>query len=145
MNRALIERSPAERERILDTTRRSLEPEAGVLFAYVHGSFLQDRPFHDLDVAVYLDPGDERERPMFSADLASALENAMSPEIRVPVDVRILNQAPLGFRYQVFRGRLLFSRDDALRTQLVEQTVARYLDLKPLRQHALKEAMTAWT
>jgi hypothetical protein len=59
------------------------------------------------------------------------------------VDVRVLNQAPLGFRYHAFRGKLLFSQDEALRTQEVERTVSRYLDLRPLQRRALKEAMTA--
>ncbi len=40
------------------------------------------------------------------------------------------------------RGRLLFSHDEALRTQWVARTVCRYLDLRPLQHRALKEAMT---
>jgi hypothetical protein len=60
------------------------------------------------------------------------------------VDLRALNQAPLGFRFHVFQGELLFSRDETVRGPLVEETLWRYLDLKPLRWHALKEAMTSW-
>jgi hypothetical protein len=74
----------------------------------------------------------------------SGTETERGGDRRPPVDVRVLNQAPFGFRYHVFRGRLLFSRDEALRTHVVERTVSRYLDLKPLRQRALKEAMTAF-
>lgn len=128
--------------------QRALETQRRVVFAYVYGSFLEDRPFHDIDVAVYLDPADEREMSLFALDLASNLEESLTrtldeAAVYLPVDVRVLNGAPLGFCYHVFRGKLLFSRDDTMRTQWVERAVSRYLDLKPLRQRALKEAMTA--
>lgn len=125
------------------------------MFAYVYGSFLEDRPFRDVDVAVYLEGIAEPKMSLFAMDLARELEKSLSLVLSgaetdrggdrsPPVDVRVLNQAPLGFRYHVFRGRLLFSRDEALRTHVVERTVSHYLDLKPLRQRALKEAMTTW-
>ena len=148
VKRPLIRSTQTEREAILHVLQRALEAQPGVVFAYVHGSFLQDRPFHDIDVAVYLDPACEREMGLFALDLASNLEESLArtPDraaVQLPVDVRVLNQAPLAFCYHVFRGKLLFSRDDNLRSQCVEQTVSRYLDLKPVQQRALKEAMTA--
>lgn len=125
-----------------------LAAQPRVVFAYVYGFFLEDRPFHDIDVAVYLDPMDKSEMGLFALDLASNLEKSVGqisdrPAVYLPVDVRVLNQAPLGFCYHVFRGKSLFSRDDTVRTQWVERVVSRYLDIKPLLQRALKEAMTA--
>jgi predicted nucleotidyltransferase len=148
VRRPLIRSTQAEREAILHTLQRDLEAQPRVVFAYVHGSFLEDRPFHDVDVAVYVDPAGEREMSLFALDLASSLEESLArtPDravVYLPVDVRVLNRAPLGFCYHVFRGKLLCSRDDTVRTQWVERVVSRYLDLKPLRQRALKEAMTA--
>ena len=150
MRRPLIRCRPAEREAILNTLQRALEVRPEVVFAYVHGSFLEDRPFHDIDLAVYLDPVDvdEQEMSLFVLDLAFALEESLSQSpgqtaVHLPLDVRALNRAPQGFCYQVCRGKLLFSRDEALRTQWVERTVRHYLDLQPLRRRALKEAMTA--
>lgn len=147
--------TPAERAAALDTLRGCLRAKPGVVFAYVYGSFVEDRPFHDVDVAVYLEGMATPEMSTFAMDLARDLEKSLSPVLSgaemgrggdrsPPVDVRVLDQAPLGFRYHVFRGRLLVSRDEALRTQEVERTVSRYLDLKPLRQRALKEAMRAF-
>ncbi len=98
---------------------------------------------HDVDVGLYLDSDEGDATTLFGLELAAELEQALPAMIRLPVDVRILNQAPLGFRYHVFRGRLLFSRDESLRTKLLEETLSRYLDLRPLHQRALKEAMTA--
>lgn len=144
MKKTLIQRSSVEREIILNATRQHLAADPRVLFAYAHGSFLENRPIHDLDVAVYLDSEDKGEMHRFARDLAASLEQAISPVVRLPVDVRVLNRAPLGFRYHAFCGKLLFSRDEDLRTRLVERTMSRYLDLKPLQQRALKEAMATW-
>ena len=59
--------------------------------------------------------------------------------------MRALNAAPLGFGYQVLRtGKLLTNQDDALRTEWTATTISRYLDIKPLYEAALKEAMTSW-
>jgi predicted nucleotidyltransferase len=144
MREPLIHSDPAQREAILNRLRQALEAQPQVVFAYVHGSFLEDRPFHDVDLAVYLEQMDEREISLLALEFASTLEKSLSLTHcpHPPLDVQVLNRAPLGFRYQVCHGRLLFSRDEELRTRWVEHTVYRYLDLKPLREHALKEAMT---
>lgn len=133
---------------MLCTIQLALEAQPGVVFAYVHGSFLTDRPFHDVDVAVYLRPEDEEDMSWFALDIAAELERSLARmprrvTTRLPVDVRVLNRASLGFCYHVLGGRRLFSRDDVVHSRWVEQVLWRYLDLKPLRQRALKEAMTA--
>jgi uncharacterized protein len=148
-DRPLFRPSPAEREQILEALRQALEAQPHrqgsgtpqVLFAYAHGSFLEDRPVHDVDVALYLAPGAGEDAPLAALALAADLERAIPPALRLPVDVRLLNQAPTAFRYHAFRGRLLFSRDEAARSAIVERTVARYLDRKPILEQALKEAM----
>jgi len=143
----LYRRSPAERAAILDVLGVALGTEPDVAFAYVHGSFLTERPFRDVDVGVGLAPGDEAgwERQIRLAEtLEEAIASSPAPGPALPVDVRVLNRAPLGFCYQVLlRGELVFSRDEALRVRWVARVVGRYLDLKPLRERALKEAMTA--
>jgi predicted nucleotidyltransferase len=145
MRGALIRKTPAEREAILRILRQVLEQAPQVDFAYIHGSFLEGRAFHDVDVALHLAWGNSD--PTSSAlGLGRELEGALRRAGQAaPVDVRVLNDAPLGFRYQAFCGKLLFSRNEVVRISEVAQTVARYLDLKPLRQRALKEAMTSWT
>jgi hypothetical protein len=155
-----------EREAILNALRKSLEDQPNVVFAYVYGSFLADRPFHDIDVAVYVDfqAADERNVDLYAQELAFDLEGhlhallggqrgdaqasaAPTQEITSPssppVDVRTLNQAPLGFCYQVCRGQLLVSRNEPRRAGWVTRVVSRYLDRRPLHHRALKEAMTA--
>jgi hypothetical protein len=147
VRKQLIRSTQAEREAILHTLQQALEAQPKVMFAYVHGSFLEDRPFHDIDLAVYVDSADEKEMNLFALGLASSLERSLAraserAAVHLPVDVRVLNRAPLGFWYHAFRGKLLLSRDDTVRTQWVERVVARYLDIKPVLQRTLKEAMT---
>ena len=130
-----------ERRAIIETLRAALKREPGVLYAYVHGSLLEPRPFHDIDVAVWVDgvPDDQL------TDWTIGLSLALSRTLGLPVDVRALNHAPLGFRYHVFQGQILCSRDDVARADCVERTMLEYLDIQPLRDRALKEAMRTWT
>ncbi|MBC7225748.1 MAG: nucleotidyltransferase domain-containing protein [Thermoflexales bacterium] len=136
-------KTPEERRVIIATLQGVLEAQPDVRFAYLYGSFLEDLPFHDVDVAVYLEDGvDFTDRALELAEVAErALREAGHP---LPVDVRVLNPAPLGFRYHVFRGQLLLSREEDLRVREVVQTLTRYLDVKPLIRAALREAMTSW-
>jgi predicted nucleotidyltransferase len=137
-----------EREKMLALLASTLEGFGQVLFAYAFGSFLSSRPFHDIDIAVYLDSAlDERDYFEIAFTIAGDLEETLQKAgyRAVPLDVRPLNRAPLSFRYHVFAGRLLFSRDEALRVPMVTQTSSQYLDLLPLRRQALKEAMQAWS
>lgn len=110
-----------------------------VRFAFVYGSFTEDTPFHDIDVAVYLVPSRE------DAAIREAVElsNQLSNDVGMPVDVRPLNAASIPFRYRVIRGRLLFERDSEATAQFVEQTVQRYLDMKPFLLRGIKEAFAA--
>ena len=61
----------------------------------------------------------------------------------MPVDVRPLNLASVPFRYQAIRGRLLFEKDQDLTAQFIEQTMQRYLDMKPFLLTGMKEAFSA--
>jgi predicted nucleotidyltransferase len=75
----------------------------------------------------------------YSLDMARALSN----EAEMPVDVTVLNFAPLSFVYHVIRGTAFFVRDEELMSQVVESTVRRYLDIKPLIRRGIKEAFAA--
>jgi hypothetical protein len=51
------------------------------------------------------------------------------------VDVQVLNEAPPSFKYRVVtEGRLLLSRDERLRKELVNTITREYLDFQCLRK-----------
>lgn len=107
MKERLFYHSLAEREAALDVLRKTLEIQSDVLFAYVHGSFLVECPFHDVDIAVYLQSAVERSIGRRLMVLQHELSQAPSRTFPGPVpeaDVRALNSAPLGFCYQVLWG-----------------------------------------
>ena len=41
------------RDRVRDALSQALAAEPNVAFSFVHGSFVTEGPFHDIDVAIY--------------------------------------------------------------------------------------------
>ena len=126
--------SPQERCRIRDQIASELAHYPDVVFAYLYGSFAGSVAFHDVDIAVYLS-GEK-----ITDDVAARLSQHLSAKVKLPVDVRILNAAPVSFRFHVLRGECLLSHDEGLRTDIIEDTVRRYLDIAPLLRRSTKEA-----
>lgn len=137
--RRLYRAAVDERDRVHRALVETLRSETDVEWAWLHGSFLGDGGFHDVDVGVHLAAaGDARvERAL---DLALRLDRTT----RFPVDVQLLNSAPASFLFHVFReGHLLLSRDDTSLANRMERTVREYLDVAPLRRRAVIEAFGA--
>lgn len=110
-----------------------------ILFAYAYGSFLEDQRFRDLDAAVWVQ---WQKLPGITSNYEDTLANELARQLELsfPLDLRIMNEAPVSFQYRVFEGRLLLDRLPAYRIEVISRTVARYLDMKPLLHHFLKEA-----
>ena len=125
-----------ERERLISRITGILKNRGEVAFAYIFGSFVEGEPFHDVDVGLYLS---KTPQERFN-ESSLILSQNLSRELEIPVDVRILNLAPLSFLYHVIRGKLIFEKDEEIRVRVVEQTIQRYLDLKPIIWKGIKEA-----
>jgi len=127
------------RETLVRRLGAELEKDPAVGFAYLYGSLLDSETVHDIDVGLYLrEPLAERSSAI-AADLSARLTSVAG----VPVDVRVLNDAPLSFLYHVLRGRLLVCRDEAFLTTIIEDVARRYLDLAPLLRQGTKDAFAA--
>ncbi|MCK4732433.1 MAG: nucleotidyltransferase domain-containing protein [Methanophagales archaeon] len=107
--------------RIVDILKERRE----ILFAYLHGSFFEGS-FRDVDVAVYM--GEEKsKREVLKCELE--LERELEEVVGFPTDVRILNHAPLCFKFKVIeRGVLLFSKDERYRCDFESLTMVEYHD-----------------
>lgn len=125
-----------EKRPLIEQLAGALQNRDEVLFAYIYGSFAEGLAFHDIDVGVYLSEITEEESTNYSLILGQML----SKELQVPVDIRVLNFAPVSFLYEVIRGNLIFERNEEIRIRVVEQTIQRYLDLKPMILRGIKEA-----
>jgi predicted nucleotidyltransferase len=123
----LIEAERGEIERLL---AGELANEPSVVIAYLYGSFVEPRPFRDIDVGVYLRTDNAKGGAALALDLAQRL----SEQVKLP---------PVPFLYHVLQGRLLLCRDESLLADIMERTASRYLDLAPLVRRGAQEAFAA--
>lgn len=127
-----------EKESILEILRVCLKNRPNVVFAYLHGSFFTQDRFKDIDIAVYLDP-----LPSSPLEAELKLETELNSAVcKYPLDARILNNAPLSFRYNVIKhGQPIIVNDDDIRSDFVEATLSHYFDFSPFLTNYLKEAL----
>jgi hypothetical protein len=118
-----------EKERLLDSLRKELEGFDNIIFTYVHGGFVDMEVFRDVDVAIWIkNPEDAFS---YEVDLSAKLE----ANLKTPIDLHVLNQAPLSFKHHAFtRGKLLFSKDEETRIKLVDETLRKYADARALKE-----------
>lgn len=130
---------PEQREDLLVKLRVELEKTSGLRFAYVYGSVLESDRVHDVDVGIFLDD------PMVAQQMNTmdTLSVTLSAAAGFPVDIRVLNEAPLPFLYHVLRGRLVLCRDETFLTDMLEDVARRYLDLAPFLRNGTKDAFAA--
>lgn len=124
------------KKEIYQRLRQLLEARSEISFAYLHGSFIGDVAYHDVDVALYLEP--PAADPF---DYQMALSVELTRALRLPVDVQVLNDAPLGFQHSVLQGELLFARDEAQFTDFIEHVGWEYMQFS----HHLRDYLEAVT
>lgn len=125
------------KETIVEIMKQELQRHDEIVFAYLHGSFAEKDTFHDIDIAVFL-----KKLPESKLEYELELETKLIQVIGRIVDVRILNNAPLSFRYHVIRkGVPLLIRDDNERVEFQEFTLSRYFDFAFFRAMYLKETL----
>jgi len=130
---------PEQREDVLAKLRVELAQVSGLRFAYVYGSVLESDRVHDVDVGIFLDDPTGAQQ----MNMIDALSVTLSAAVGLPVDIRVLNEAPLPFLYHVLRGKLVLCRDEIFLTDMLEDVARRYLDLAPFLRNGTKEAFAA--
>jgi len=119
--------SSVERERLIRAIKDRLLQEPDIVFAYLHGSFLTEESFRDIDVGILSGVAKDLS---FESDLSFELSTALGYEI----DVRVINDAPVAFQMAALRnGRLLLSRNDDARTDFIENVGRRYREYAHFR------------
>jgi predicted nucleotidyltransferase len=129
-----------ERATLIAALQHELSARPEIVFAHLHGSFLTGGAHRDVDVAVWLDPSrvarDDWAR--YALDLSVALHL----ELRRDIDVRVLNEAPLAFRYHALTGQPLVMRDSEFLDEVRERTWDEYFDFLPFARRYLREALS---
>ena len=130
-----------DREKIQKVLSQCLEKEREVIFAYLHGSFTEGKLFRDIDIAVFVE---EKKVPKEKAlDFEISLSLKLEEVIKMPIDVKVINYAPLAFQYYSTVDTLLMCKDDDLRVDFLTKIRSLYFDFKPSRERFLREMLHA--
>jgi hypothetical protein len=129
-----------EKERIVAAIKGYLQGGHGdVIAAYIFGSFAGDREFRDVDIGLLF-----RRMPDVPVDCELRMEVELQDLLKMPTDVRILNDAPVAFAQSVLRRRLLVvDKDPNARAAFEGKVLKEYFDFVPFRNRYLKETLHA--
>lgn len=126
---------------IIKKLKDVLSGEKEILFAYLHGSFLSEEKFEDVDIALYLEEEAIKNIDPLEKEILLALK--LEKVIKKKVDIKILNFSPLSFRYNATSGYLLFSLDENKREEFLCRTWSEYFDFLPVSKIYFQEVLGA--
>ncbi|MDN7025444.1 nucleotidyltransferase domain-containing protein [Methanoculleus sp. FWC-SCC1] len=127
------------KQRLSDRLAALLSKREEILFAYVFGSFPRGA-FRDIDIGIFLQDGSSGVSDPLRYE--TTLELDLGEIAGVPIDVRVLNAAPLPFAYSVLQsGEVLVSRDERVRCEFVCRIYAEYHDFAYYRKRYRREAL----
>lgn len=111
-----------------------------IVFAFLHGSFLDGSFFRDIDLGIFVRGMDTADFWDYEARLCQQIEEALN--YLYVVELKVINKAPLSFCYHVIRGQILFVRDEDSVVAFMARVARSYLDMAPIRHRYMIEAMT---
>lgn len=110
-----------------------------VIAVYLFGSFRESNNFSDIDLGIFME-----KTPAQVLDYELRMENKLEKIIKIPLDIRILNIAPLSFCYNVIQNKqLLIDRNPNKRAEFESLVIRQYLDFAPFRIRYLREVSNA--
>ncbi|MFN7182337.1 MAG: type VII toxin-antitoxin system MntA family adenylyltransferase antitoxin [Planctomycetota bacterium] len=112
---------------------QSLKEDRDVIFAYLFGSYAQNKtfPLSDIDIALYL----HKDIEDFYSKKLILLEVINKILLTDEIDLVILNEAPLYLQFEIIKtGKLLFCHDHLKRIKFASKLIMLYLDTEPLRR-----------
>jgi len=134
--------SRREKSQIINKIKGKLVKKQEILFAFIYGSFhdhSDNLAFRDIDIGIYTKDLDSKSALYYSLDLSQELTKST----QFPVEVRVINKAPIPFSFHVIQGELIVNNDDDKCSDFMEDVIRRYLDMKPLLRIASKEAFAS--
>ncbi|MBW1959587.1 MAG: nucleotidyltransferase domain-containing protein [Deltaproteobacteria bacterium] len=131
---------PDNRKPILQNIAEHLEKTREEIYTvYVFGSFISKKKFTDIDLAVLLE---EKMTDPFSYE--SHLEIELEKISGCPIDLRILNNAPLSFCYTVIQtGTVILDKKPDARSDFESRIIRQYLDFAYFQRRYLSEVTDA--
>jgi predicted nucleotidyltransferase len=114
-----------------------LSGRSEINFAYVFGSFNEKDTYHDIDIAVYLNPDfDVSKKSKYPFGYEAELLGNLNIILRTDkIDLLILNKANLLAATQVYNsGKLLFERDRFFRIKIENSARKEFIDTENFRK-----------
>lgn len=125
--------STSQKEELIKKIRNYLSQKKDIVFAYIYGSFVNKRGFRDIDIALFM------KEPIEAFELETDFSYELTTIIGYPVEVRIINNAPVSFQMAVLRMKeVVFSRDEGKHTDFIQDVGKRYIDYSHLREIAVR-------
>jgi len=132
--------SQKEKDILIGRISSVLQQNEYILFAYIYGSFASNKEFNDIDVGIFISDENMKSPLQMELDMEGELED----KIKTPVDVRIINHAPLSFIYNVLKsGFVAVDKDISLRSDFEGLIFKKYFDFQYLRKEYLREIVNA--
>jgi predicted nucleotidyltransferase len=132
--------SAKEKEVLTEKISDILKAKEYILFAYIFGSFVSEDGFKDIDVGVFISSVGNKS-PL---KLELKLEGEIGDAIHIPVDIRIINNAPASFIYNVLKGGIVIvDNNKSLRSDFEGLVYKKYFDFQHLRNEYLREIINA--
>lgn len=130
----------ASKNQLLNSIAARLQELCEDLVAvYVFGSFIRDDAFSDIDLGILL-----AEKPAKPLNIELDLEIEIEKITPSPVDVRMLNGAPISFSQNVIRnGRVILDVDPNKRADFEGLVLKKYFDFAPFRARYLSGVANA--
>jgi len=108
---------------ILGIMKECIYSIQGIVFAYLHGSFVEGVDFRDIDIALFA------EKSVNKLEIETTLSYELTEKTGYPAEVRVVNDAPVAFQMAVLRkGILLLSRSEDIRTDFIEKISRKYCE-----------------
>ena len=140
MNKHKHSLKPDQKEKLVAEISLYLEKNfKEIVAAYLYGSFVTAVFFSDIDLGI-LTKNDIEKTLNFELDLENQLERI----VKYPVDVRVLNRAPLSFCQNVIRHKkVILDRKPNLRADFEGQILKQYFDVAYFQRRYLQEVTNA--
>lgn len=131
-----FEKLPDKRKPILQKIAEHLEKSRDEIYAvYAFGSFISKKKYSDIDLAVLLEKETYDPFPY-----ESHLEIELEEIVGCPIDLRILNNAPLSFCYTVIQtGIVILDKKPDARPDFESRIIRQYLDFAYFQRRYLSE------
>lgn len=129
-----------EKEILVEKISNALKAKEHIIFAYIFGSFVSGDSFKDIDIGIFISDSEIKSPLTQELEMEGELEDA----IHIPVDVRIINKAPLSFIYNILKNRIVIvDNNKSLRADFEGLVYKKYFDFQYLRREYLREIINA--